>query len=154
MNLIKNYWFGICIGLVFAFFAFLITMIILSPKQDVQNRGFVYCTQNLIEELSFCDKKIGCSVKAIAENTWCDIKVVTTGFMDWKNDKQPLPWSNYIFEPELPIDRYVDEEEYKIYMEQNPNTKNEMNELEIFRKELENEQNNQIFDEKFLPKEE
>ena len=48
----------------------------------------------------------------------------------------------------------IDEEEYKIYMEQNPNTKNEMNELEIFRKELENEQNNQIFDEKFLPKEE
>ena len=153
MNLIKKYWFATIIGILLVFFGLLVGALILSPKQDLQNRGFVKCTQNLIDELSFCNRKIGCTIVAISENTWCDIKVFVLGFAGWINKNQPTPWSNYIFEPELPISQYVDEAEHKEYIKQNPDTDKEIEKLNILRKELENEQNDQIIDEKLLSEE-
>ena len=146
MSLIRRYWFFLLIGLFIAAFLLLLVLIIISPKQDAQNRGFVGCTQNMINELVDCNKKVFCSVKAIANNTLCDAGVVITGFDGWISEKQPRPWSNYIFEPEAANNPLIDEDARNEYLKQFPETKKEMQNLDKLRKELENEENEQRFD--------
>lgn len=141
MSFIKNYWFGLCLGLMMFVFMTMFILILIAPKQDVQNRGFVFCTQNLIDDLSDCERNLWCSSKAIVKNTWCDLKIIGKGFSLWLNKEQPAPWSNYIFEPETPQDAFIDEDARAEFLEQYPNVKQDMENLHLLRKELENEQN-------------
>ena len=152
MNFIKRYWFGGILTTVICCFLLLFVLLIISPKQDAKNRGFVKCTQSMITSLSDCNRKIWCSVETISENTWCNIKVIAEGFKLWLDDKQPRPWSNYLFEPEAIENSFFDEEAIAEYLKNNPNVKQEMMRLDELRKELENEENDQNFDEEMLPK--
>ena len=107
----------------------------------------------MIASLSDCNRKIGCSIKAISENTWCNIKVIAEGITLWLDNKQPKPWSNYIFEPEVEESSFFDKEAIEEYLKNNPNVKKEMMRLDELRKGLEDEENNQEFNEEMLPKE-
>ncbi|MBR1949203.1 MAG: hypothetical protein IKA30_05370 [Alphaproteobacteria bacterium] len=153
MNFIKRYWFGGLLAFIVCCFCLLFVLLIISPKQDAKNRGFVKCTQQMIDDVGNCNKAFLCSVKAIGNNTLCDVKVVTEGFKLWLDNQQPYPWSNYIFEPEIEKNPFYDDEGRDEYLKNNPNIKKEMIKLEKLRKELENEENKQNFDEEMLPKE-
>lgn len=144
MSFIKKYWFGTTIGLFLAMFIVVLVLILISPKQDAKNRGFVYCTQNLIDDLIECDKQLWCTSKSILKNSWCDIHIIGQGLRNWVKGQQDYPWSNYIFEPELSQDSYVDEEARQEYLKEFPNTSLEMKNLLKLRKELENEENMQV----------
>ncbi|MFR8205278.1 MAG: hypothetical protein ACLU99_02275 [Alphaproteobacteria bacterium] len=54
--------------------------------------------------------------------------------------KQPAPWSNYIFIPELPEDENFDNAARAEYFKTNPDIAVEMQDLKQLNKELENEQ--------------
>jgi len=151
MSFIKRYWFAATIGLLVSLCFLLLVLLLISPKQDSKERGFVRCTQNMIEHLIVCDKKIGCSLGAIAVNTLCDIKVVGKGVVDWIDGKQPRPWSNYIYVPEVEPNPFVDEDARQEYLKQHPDIKQEMQKLNKLRKELEDEENKQMFNEEMLP---
>lgn len=141
MGFFKHHWFNIILGCLIAVFVIMLFLIIISPKQDAKGRGFVACTQDLLDDLIFCERRIGCSMKAIAANTWCDVKVITKGAKDWAKGMQQYPWSNYIYEPEKPENQFVDEDARREYLKQYPDTKKEMELKDLLRKELENEQN-------------
>lgn len=143
MSLIKHYWFSILMGLLIAVFMVMLILILIAPKQDARSRGFIPCTQSMVDQLIECERKLWCSGGAIVQNAWCDLKVIGAGFKDWTVGKQPRPWSNYIFKAELPLNSMVDEEARQDYLKQYPNVQQEMENLHKLRKELENEQNQQ-----------
>ena len=152
MNFIKKYWFGSLISLIICCFLILFLLLIISPKQDAKNRGFIKCTQQMIEDIYDCNRKIWCSIKAIGNNTLCDIGIVVEGITLWIDDKQSYPWSNYIFEPEITENSFFDEEARQEYLKNNPNVKNEMMRLDKLRKDLEYDENNQKITKEMLPK--
>ena len=138
MSLIKRYWFGVVMGCLTSIFVVVLVLVIIAPKQDSKQRGFVKCTQNMVSQLIDCDKAVLCSMKAIVSNTLCDIKVINTGISKWLKGEQERPWSNYIFEPELPLASYFDKEEIDEYMKEYPDTKEQIKKLDKLRKDLEN----------------
>jgi hypothetical protein len=142
MFLIKRYWFEVVMILLVTLFLGVVTVLLLSPKQDVDNRGFIPCTKALMDNLFDCDRKILCSIKAVLTNTKCEISVIHDGIKLWINDKQDYPWSNYIFEPKLPSSAYIDDEAVKEYLKEHPNVKADMENLHLLRKDLENENAN------------
>lgn len=152
MNFIKRYWFGGVLTTLICCFVILFVLLVISPKQDAKNRGFVKCTQLMITSLSDCNRSIWCSVKTISENTWCNVKVVAEGVKLWLDNKQPTPWANYLFEPQIIENSFFDEEAIEEYLKNNPDVKKEMMRLDELRKGLENEENNQEFKEEMLPK--
>lgn len=79
-------------------------------------------------------------LKAVLGNSWCDAKVVAGGAKAWVSGKQPAPWSNYIFIPELPEDENFDNAARAEYFKTNPDIAVEMQDLKQLNKELENEQ--------------
>lgn len=81
-------------------------LVLLSPRYDSQKRGFIPCTETLAQNLLNCpqESKYSCGIKHILHHSWCNVKVIGTGFSNWWHGKQETPWSNYIFEPE-PINR-------------------------------------------------
>ena len=91
-------------------------------------------------------------MKAIVNNTICDVDVVIEGVNLWIDDKQPTPWSNYIFVPQAEVSSFFDEQEHTEYLKKNPNVKNEMKRLNALRKDLEDEKDEQEFNEEMLPK--
>lgn len=152
MNFIKKYWFGSLISLIICCFLILFLLLIISPKQDAKSRGFIKCTQQMIEDIYDCNRKIWCSIKAIGNNTLCDIGIVVEGITLWIDDKQSYPWSNYIFEPEITENSFFDEEARQEYLKNNPDVKNEMMRLDKLRKDLEYDENNQKITKEMLPK--
>ncbi len=142
MAFIKHHWFGLCIGLFLIVFMLMLVLILLAPKQDAKSRGFIPCTEVMVDTLLTCDREVWCASRAVLQNSWCDIKVIGRGIKLWGQGKQPYPWSNYIFTPELPLTSFVDEEARQQYLKEYPNTKQEMERLHILRKELENEETN------------
>ena len=149
MNFIKSHWFGLIIWLWLVLFAILTAIVLVSPHHDAKNRGFAYCTQNLVDDLNDCNQKISCSVKVILNNTICDIKIIYAGITAWIDGKQNTPWDNYIFTPELPSS-YIDEEERQEYLKEYPDTLAEMARLKILGKDLENVQDENINIEDFI----
>lgn len=140
MNFIKKHWFSCTIsGMIFCFLAVFV-LILLAPKQDKQGRGFIPCTQKMVQELLECDYKLLCSSKTVLANNWCMLKIIGSGISEWAQGKQSRPWSNYIFTPELPLNDYIDEEARQAYLAENPDTLSEMYRLNLLRKELENEE--------------
>lgn len=141
MKFIKLHWFELLIGVWLMGFALLLTLILLAPKHDLKNRGFTYCTQVLISDLQECDRAFFCSSKAVAQSTWCDIKIVAQGLKLWHDGKQPYPWSNYIFTPETVnsvLFDDIEDEEIAAYLKANPDSTDKIQEFIKLRKDLDN----------------
>ncbi len=152
MSWIKRNWFAALVFLVAALFMLSVVLVLIAPKQDTKLRGFVKCSKELADNLETCNGALWCSAKTVFSASGCDAKVIADGVLQWLDDKQDYPWSNYIFKPELPENTFVDEKARTEYLEKYPNTKQEMNNLHKLREEIENEQNLQNFDEEMLPK--
>lgn len=87
----------VCLGVVY-----LTTVIYLSPRTDLQNRGFIGCTRQMVIDLQQCQAgKIGCPFRYLVKDMKCNIKVVYAGLSGWISGNQPTPWANYLFVPEL-----------------------------------------------------
>lgn len=145
MSFIKYHWFGLLTGLIIFFFMVLFILVLLSPRADEQKRGFIPCTENMAEQILACEhNKIACLLKAVVGNSWCDAKVVGRGIKKWVLGEQKTPWSNYIFIPELPADRFFDQEARAEYLKQHPDPKAEMQRLHKLHKELENAEESEL----------
>lgn len=89
-------------GVLFFGVVYLTVVMYLSPRQDMQERGFIPCTKQLVVALQDCPAgKLGCPFKLLAKDMACNIGVVGTGAVAWVKGKQPTPWANYLFEPQL-----------------------------------------------------
>lgn len=143
MKFLKTHWFGILLSCWFLLLSLFVVIVILSPHHDAENRGFAYCTHGLIEKIGNCENAGLCVAGAILHNTWCDIGIIKQSFVDWLDDKHRYPWSGYIFKPELPVAQsaYFDENEIKEYMQEYPDTAQEMEKLKQLRKDMENARN-------------
>ena len=149
MNFIKSHWFGILICLWLVLFVAMMVVVLIAPHNDAKNRGFAFCTHNLINTLENCNRKIICSTKAITDNTVCDIKIITNSFYKWLKGDNRFPWSDYIFSPEKSFS-YIDEEERKEYLNEFPDTLEEMEKLKQLRKDMEDAQNEYISKEEII----
>ncbi len=100
---VKENWFGLLTSFILLAGFLFFLLILLSPRYDLQRRGFIPCTEALAQGLQSCPQegKYNCIFTEIMKNSWCDAKVIGSGFKLWLNGKQPAPWSNYIFKPEL-----------------------------------------------------
>ncbi|MDR1026504.1 MAG: hypothetical protein LBL47_03800 [Lactobacillus sp.] len=134
-----KHWFTILIVLIVFFFAAFCLVISLSPREDLQNRGFIPCTHKLIDDLTFCDGMKLCSLKAILSNSYCDLKVIGTGIGKWAKGEQSSPWANYLFKPEY---EEISEDLVEFYND-NPNIKEDMQRLKKMNEDLENERKEQ-----------
>ncbi len=84
------------------FVVYLTTVLYLSPQRDVQERGFIPCTKELVYELSGCERGgLGCAGKHLWRDMKCNIGVIYTGAKQWLKGEQTTPWANYLFEPTL-----------------------------------------------------
>lgn len=137
MDFIRRYWFGLITGAFIFVFLVLFILILLSPRQDAQKRGFIPCTEAMAENLLSCEGKVFCLLSAVIKNSWCDMKVVGKGFSKWLEGKQSTPWENYIFIPEPAIDESFDAQARAEYLKSSPNIKEEMQRLHELNKELE-----------------
>lgn len=109
MNFIRHHWFGLIISLGFAFFMAVFFLVLIAPNQDEQKRGFVPCSETMVDKVQHCAGQKLCVLQAVCANTFCNIKVIGRGWQQWWQGQQPTPWSNYIFVPQLP-QRYFDDE--------------------------------------------
>ena len=143
-NFIKIHWFGILLSFISVLFLGLMALVFYSPRQDALNRGFIPCTQQLVKDIFACgEHKHWCMSKAIVKNTGCDFKVVLGGTKAWAEGKQPAPWSNYLFEPELPkTDLAENNAAVQEYYAENPHSEEDMLKLQQDWNNLEKELNN------------
>lgn len=137
MKFIQKHWFGMLIGFMVLVFCILFILVMLSPRQDMQKRGFIPCTEAMAEQLLSCENKVFCSLSAIIQNSWCDMKVVGRGVRDWAKGQQATPWENYIYTPEFPTDEFFDEQARAAYLSKTPDIEAEMQRLHELNKELE-----------------
>ncbi|MBE6453101.1 MAG: hypothetical protein E7012_06410 [Alphaproteobacteria bacterium] len=141
MNFIRRYWFGLITGLLVFLCLVIFVLVLISPRQDAQKRGFIPCTEIMAEKIVSCqDNKVICLLGAVLTNTWCDIKVIGQGMADWAHGQQPYPWSNYIFIPEIVEEPDLNDPLKAEYLKNNPNIKDEMEQLKKLNEELENEE--------------
>lgn len=90
-------WFLVIVAV---FSVYMMTVLVISPKNDLKNRGFIACTKKLVYNLGNCQSgQIGCVSKAFYHDTACNSKVICKGFVKWVKGEQSTPWANYIFEP-------------------------------------------------------
>ncbi len=121
MSFLKRRWFGFIVSLIVAAFILVFLIVLFAPRQDVQKRGFIPCTEIMARELLSCsENKAVCMLGAVMKNTWCDAGVIYEGFADWIKGRQPAPWSNYYFTPELPASAETDDEELREFYDQTP----------------------------------
>ena len=114
---LRYYWFGLLISFILLIGFLFFLLILVSPKQDVQKRGFIPCTEALAQNLLSCpqENKYSCGIKHILGNSWCNIKVIGKGWKDWWQGKQARPWSNYIYEPQISVSTDKNDEFYAEY---------------------------------------
>lgn len=149
LNFVQRWWFTGLIILIISFGIVFSALILISPRQDNLNRGFIPCTQEMASGMLSCPEngKMRCFAGYVLKNVWCDAKVVGRGMKLWAEGKQDSPWSNYIFKPDLrPLDdegNPVDDEELQEFYRQNPNMHQDMKNLiklhNQLNEELENE---------------
>ncbi len=142
-NFIKIHWFGLLLSVPTVLFFGVMALVFYSPRQDALKRGFIPCTQQLVKEVFACSEhKHWCMSKAIVKNTGCDFKVVFSGVKAWAEGKQSAPWSNYLFEPELPkTDLAEDDAAVQEYYAENPHSEEDMLKLQEDWNNLEQEWN-------------
>ncbi len=135
MNFLKHNWFGIFAAvLILSGFA-LFLIVLFSPRQDNQNRGFIPCTEEMAVKLLDCDKKFTCTLSVVLKNSLCDAKVIGKGFSLWLKGEQATPWANYFFEPDLENSAELPQEVEAFYKE-NPNLHQDMQRLQKMHEEL------------------
>lgn len=137
MNFIKKHWFGLLISIIIFAYAIIFVLVLASPKQDLQKRGFIVCTEEFVFNAYGCEGSM-CLVGAIYKNSACEAKVISKGFVNWIKGEQKTPWSNYLFEPELAVEEEVDVELQEFY-DDNPNLIYDIEKLKRLSEELENE---------------
>lgn len=126
---IKRHWFGLIVIIVALIYLIMFLLVMLSPRQDKFDRGFIPCTKQMVSEIFNCKKnKYFCMATAIIKNGTCDAKVIFTGLNGWIEGKQPTPWHNYLFTPEVANDNVNDAELQKFY-DENPDIAAQMEEL-------------------------
>lgn len=103
LGFFKEYWFGMLTSLILLMGFLFFLLVLLSPRQDIQKRGFIPCTETLAQNILDCpaETKYRCIFAEIMQNSWCDIKVIGLGFTNWIRGRQSTPWANYIFKPEI-----------------------------------------------------
>ena len=90
------------LGLFFVFVVYMTTVMYISPRQDLQKRGFIPCTETLVYNITGCEPgQMKCPLKYLWQDMRCNIRVIADGFVLWSRGKQERPWSNYLFEPEV-----------------------------------------------------
>ena len=135
---LKKHWFWIIVDSVLLLYFIFLGLIFFAPRIDKLNRGFIPCTQNLVEEVYHCQKKgVWCTLRATLKNNVCDFNVVKTGFVLWLNGQQKTPFTNYYFEPILEDEPDVKDEELKVLYQQHLDLFKDMEELNKNRIELE-----------------
>lgn len=139
LRFIKIHWFGLILTIIGVFYALIFILVFLSPRQDELKRGFIPCTETLVKEMFDCNGKAWCMSKAIVKNTGCDTKIVLEGFGNWVEGKQPTPWANYLFEPEIGKDQNKEEihPELEEFYKDNRDIKADMEKLNKQWQELE-----------------
>ncbi|MFV0626195.1 MAG: hypothetical protein ACK5N8_02450 [Alphaproteobacteria bacterium] len=135
MTFIKNHWFGFLLSLFVSFFILVFVLVLISPKQDVQKRGFTICSENFVDEVSLCQKSYGCVLKAVLGHGYCTAKTVVVGAENWILGEQQTPWGNYMFSPQSLANEEMDEE-LKLFYHENPNLAEQMNDFRKKNKEL------------------
>jgi hypothetical protein len=84
-----------------SFVLYMMTVLIISPKNDLKQRGFIACTRELVLKLGECESgQMGCVFTSFYKDIACNSGVIAKGFTDWLKGMQSTPWANYIFEPE------------------------------------------------------
>ncbi len=88
---------------IFVFLAFII-IVLSAPHNDIKMRGFTPCTLEVAKVISSAENKPTASkvFASIGQSYICYLEVIKHGCVLWLEDKQPTPWTNYIFEPEAP----------------------------------------------------
>ena len=85
MTFLKHHWFGLILSLFMLAYLLVFVLVLLSPRYDVQKRGFIPCTETMAEQLIDCDNGAWCMLKTIVRNGWCDAEVIGGG----ANRKRP-----------------------------------------------------------------
>ena len=135
---IKKYWFGFLITVFVSFYLMVMSFVLLSPKQDNLNRGFIPCTQEMSQQILANKKQNPFTLaKIVINNTYCDTKVVLSGFANWIKGTQKTPWENYFFTPETNTTKQEKDEALEMYYKENPDYAKEMQELHEKRLALE-----------------
>ena len=90
------------LGFLVFFVAYMVVMLVVSPRQDLQKRGFIPCTEEFVLSVADCTRgEMICPLKYLWHDTTCNATVILDGFGAWVRGKQPTPWANYLFVPEL-----------------------------------------------------
>lgn len=141
-SFLKHYWFGILASFILFLGFFFFLLVLVSPRQDAQKRGFIPCTEAMAQKMLACPagSKYSCLFGSILENSWCDIKVVGRGFKLWIGGEQKAPWSNYIFTPAVENGRSEDEV-LQEFREDNPNLGLELEYMKKLNRQLEDTDN-------------
>ena len=142
MNFIKHYWFNLLIALVIILGMGFTLLIALSPREDAQKRGFIPCTEQLAENVSACRGGLWCATKAVLENGRCDAGVIIRGIRLWLKGKQPRPWSNYIFVPEINYHDNPLYENSELFYQENPDYRQDFEKLKQNHQQLEEDNAN------------
>ena len=130
LNYIKKHIFMIVCGLFFVLYFCFLALIFFAPRVDLQERGFVKCTKNMIVDFSDCTRnKVWCAAKTMLKNHVCDFNVVKTGFLLWLDGQQSTPWANYYFEPVTENLNPLEDEELQAYYQKHVDLLSEMEEL-------------------------
>lgn len=91
MTFLKHHWFGLILSLFMLAYLLVFVLVLLSPRYDVQKRGFIPCTEAMAERLIDCDNGAWCMLKTIVRNGWCDAEVISGGFRMWLRGEQKRP---------------------------------------------------------------
>ena len=75
INFVKKHWFTVLMSLLVAFYLMVFVFVLVSPKVDKQNRGFIPCTQQMtVKVLENKQQSSSRLIKIVLDNTFCDIK--------------------------------------------------------------------------------
>lgn len=91
MTFLKHHWFGLILSLFMLAYLLVFVLVLLSPRYDMQKRGFIPCTEAMAERLIDCDNGAWCMLKTIVRNGWCDAEVIGGGFRMWLRGEQKRP---------------------------------------------------------------
>ena len=57
MNFLKQYWFGLLIGLIIFWFSSFMLIVAFAPHYDEKGRGFSACTAQMGDEIESCSQE-------------------------------------------------------------------------------------------------
>lgn len=145
MNFIKIHWFGLLTSLVVLFFVLVFVLVLFSPRHDLQKRGFIPCTEEMVSDMFSCESKVSCMLGVVTKNSICDSKVIIIGMKSWIYGQQKTPWANYFFIPELAPAQETDAGLQEFY-DENPHVTANMEELRKLNQNLEKEVEKEAID--------